>query len=610
MFKYTLRARSKKILFFSFFILFLPILGNTNTKNTKNTKVSYIDIDKNKKKISVQINLENGDFAHKDHISISVDHPEIELSEWHTDIEPVNYFSKEFRENKQIFDKNFTINFEASKKATNQISITDAHIHLVYYLNSKKGMVEEIIPFPLSGWLESPNVAKTHRLGQAGQEEIETHVNTSVVIEKNKEKSKEEKKTSWTKYLQDLVKTTESTWARILLALLLGILLSLTPCIYPMIPITVGILQAQGSKSVLHNFFLSLVYVMGIAITFAILGLIAAFTGQIFGSILSNPIFVIIVVIFLIYLAFSMLGLYEMYIPRFMQSSGGPGAKKSIVSIFIFGLVSGSIASPCVSPGLVLLLSIVTAIGNKFLGFLLLFAFGLGLGAPLLIVGTFSGAINKLPKAGMWMLEIKKIFGLLLFGVCFYFLSNILPWNIVLWIMAGFMFSLGAFYLYSIAPYDTKFWKIFKNIIGIGLITLSIITLFNAYKETYLIKKQKIIDFWENNYEQSLARAKKENKKLFLDFGAAFCSNCKAIEKKVFQDQKIINLLKKIFINVKIDGTDPSSEPFATLKKKYNIMGFPTFLLIDPSSGTIIKKWSSEFYTMPNQEIIDLFNKL
>jgi len=616
----------RNILFYSLFSLFIPILGN-------NTKVSYKDIDKNSKKIAVQVNLDKEDFVYKDHINISADHPDIILSEWKVDIAPTNHFSKEFRNNKKIFNKSFTISFKASKKADTNYNIRNAHIHLAYYLHSKHGMIEETIPFNLSlryaretyqdtyhnvshpEYIERKGRGDQGRSEQNHAEKVETHIDTNIET-KNPDQSQdkksvkqENKKISWTQYLQDLVKTTESTWIRILLALLLGVLLSLTPCIYPMIPITVGILQSQGSKSVANNFFLSFVYVMGIAITFAILGLIAAFTGQIFGSILTNPIFVIIVVLFLTYLALSMLGFYEMYIPRFMQSSAGPDSKKSILSIFIFGLASGSIASPCVSPGLVLLLSIVTAMGNKLLGFFLLFAFGLGLGTPLLIAGTFSGSINKLPKAGMWMIEIKKIFGLLLFGVCFYFLSNILPWNVLLWIISGFMLTIGIFYLYSIKSYNSTFWKFFKNIIGIGLIILSVLTLFNAYKATYL--KKIVIKFWEKNYDAAVAKAKKENKKLFLDFWATHCSICKAIDKKVFQDQKVIDAFKKKFVSVKIDITDPSAEPFVSLNKKYKNLNFvPTFLLLDPKTGKIIKKWSSEFYSMSNKKIIGLINKL
>jgi len=576
----------------------LPILFLCSTISVfAKTDVSYRTIDETTKQIDVTIQLQKNDYVYKDYISVAADHPEIDLSEWKVDIQPTNHFSKEFRETKKVYDKNFTLTVEVTKKP--EAKTENTHIHLSYYLASHKGIVEKTIPF------DEPEL-------HGEIEQVVTNIDALVKTEKegSRKKNNKKEKKSWTKYLQDLVKKTKSPWIQIIIALLLGILLSLTPCIYPMVPITVGILQAQGSKSVLYNFFLSLLYVMGIATTFSILGLIAAFTGQVFGSILSNPIFVTIVVIFLAYLALSMLGFYEMYIPRFMQTTGGSTSKKSLFSIFAFGLASGSIASPCVSPGLVLLLSIVTTMGSKLLGFLLLFAFGVGLGTPLLLVGTFSGSLTMMPKAGMWMLEIKKIFGLLLFGVCFYFLQNIMPFNILLWILAAFLLLVGTFYLYSITPYDSKFWKLFKNLIGIGSIALSVLVAFNAYKETYIAKPTKKISFWKKDFNKALQQAKMENKKLFVDFYTPVCSICKTIDKKVFTDKAVIDVLEEKFVNVKVDGSDPSKEPFASLHKAHKIFGFPTFLLLDPHTGAVIKRWSSEFNSIPNKEIIKLLKGL
>jgi len=578
--------------------ILLPLLFvfNTSILSAK-TDITYTQIDENTKKIDVKLQLEKGDSVYKDNIEVAADHPQVQLSEWKINRIPTTRFSKDFREAKQVYDRDFTLTFEATKAPEQDVK--NAHIHVSYYLESKKGIVEETIPF---------EEAELH--GEI--EDVVTNIDTLILVEEANEskKNKKKEKKSWTQYLQNLVKTTKSPWVQIIIALLLGILLSLTPCIYPMVPITVGILQAQGSKSVLHNFLLSLLYVMGIAVTFASLGLIAAFTGQVFGSILSNPIFVTIVVIFLAYLALSMLGFYEMYIPRFMQTSTGNSGKKSLLSIFLFGVASGSIASPCVSPGLVLLLSIVTTMGSKLLGFLLLFAFGIGLGVPLIIVGTFSGSIAMMPKAGMWMLEIKKIFGLLLFGVCFYFLQNIMPFSILLWFLAVFLIFIGAFYLYSVAPYDSKFWKLFKNIVGICSIALAVFVGFNAYKETYITKPVQEIVFWEKDFVKALQEAKKENKKLLVDFYTPVCAICKAIDKKVFRDKEVIDTLQEKFISVKVDGSDPSKEPFASLNKTHKIFGFPTFLLLNPDTGKVIKRWSSEFNGMSNKDIIKLFKNL
>jgi len=583
-------------------LLLLPLLFFYTTITNSKTEFTSKKVDENTQKINLNINVNDGDFIYKDYIDISVDHPDIVLSDWHSDDASTKHFSKEFKAIKKIFDKDFSVAFSATKKTNAEIK--DAHIHLSYYLNSAKGIVEETIPLKLPDDIHF------------GIEEIPTNIDISVQTEKEEERSgkktpKDKKqKRSITEYLQDLVEKADSIWIKIILAFLLGILLSLTPCIYPMVPITVGILQAQGSKSVWSNFFLSFTYVTGMSTTFAILGLIAAFTGQIFGTLLSNPIFVVILVSFLIYMALSLFGFYEIYIPKSLQPKGGGAPTKgSLLSIFLFGIISGSVASPCVSPGLVLLLSIVATLASKVLGFLLLFAFGLGLGAPLILIGTFSGSMNMLPKAGAWMIEIKKLFGLLLFGVVFYFLNNILPFNILLWILSAFLLVVGIYYFFSVKTTDSRAWKLFKNIVGIICCALSIFVAFNAYKQTYLTKPAPEITFWEKDFDTAMAKAKKENKKLFLDFWSEVCTICKAINKKVFSDQKVVSALQENFVSVKIDGTDQNEEPFASLHKKHKIFGFPTFLLIDPQTGEVIKRWSSEFYNKSNEEIVELLKQ-
>ena len=559
------------------------------------SKIQISDRDKETQQIDITISIDKGDFVYKDYIDISIDNPDVEITDWHSDQNSVDYFSKEFRETKKIYNTDFTMSCNLLNNSGCDIS--NSNIHVAYYLHSKKGLVEEVLPLG-----QRQNKCKCNDC-------IETNIDTGVKAKKPDTKNKKEKQT-WSAYISDLVKTTDSIWIKILLSLLLGILLSLTPCIYPMIPITVGILQAQGSKSVFYNFFLALTYTVGISITFAALGLIAAFTGQLFGSILANPLFVIVLVLILIYLAFSMFGFYEIYIPKFLQQREGVSAKGTILSTFLFGVVSGTIASPCVSPGLVLLLSIVIAIGSKAIGFIMLFAFGLGLGFPLLLVGTFSGSINKLPKAGAWMIEIKKIFGIMMFGVCFYFLGNILPWYVILWMISLFSLLTGTYYLFGVKPYDTRPWKIYKALLGTAFCAASIFFATQAYKEIYIAQITKEDTFWAKEYKTALAQAKKENKALFIDFWATWCSSCKAIDKKLFTDPNVKDLFSKKFINVKIDGSNPQDTQFVSLKKKFNVIGVPVFLLIDPHTEKIIKRWTTQFYELTNQEIIKQIQEL
>ncbi|MEX0671890.1 MAG: cytochrome c biogenesis protein CcdA, partial [Candidatus Babeliales bacterium] len=405
---------------------------------------------------------------------------------------------------------------------------------------------------------------------------------------------------SWATHIESLLSQSQSTWIQLLLSFLLGLLMSLTPCIYPMIPITVGILQAQGKKSIGYNFMLAFSYTCGISTTFALCGLMAALTGTVCGKLLVNPFFVLMMIALLLYFAFSMFGFYDMYTPRFLQKQADI-KKGSFFSTFLFGMVSGSVASPCLTPGLALLLTIVGTLGSSILGFMLLFSFGIGLSIPLLLVGTFSSSLSMLPRAGMWMIEVKKFFGFMLIGMSFYFLNNILPWWIMLWLMGAAIVLAGTYYLYDAQKTTSWFSKAIKNITGMVAIAGSIIIFANAYQETFHTAKAPTCTYgaWETDYHNALACAKAANKKIFIDFWATFCSICKAIDKKVLASQPVQELLKN-YVALKVDGSDPASEPFATLHKKYAIKGFPTFLLIDPHTGTIIKQWGSEIYQAPD----------
>jgi thiol:disulfide interchange protein DsbD len=209
----------------------------------------------------------------------------------------------------------------------------------------------------------------------------------------------------------------------LVIAFLIGIAVSFTPCIYPMIPITMGILQSQATPSVGRNFLLSTSYVTGIAVVYAILGYFAATTSLVLGQWLANPFLIALVILLFLYLAFSMFGFYEIYIPRFLQKGTQVKVKGSFLYSFLFGAVSGTVASPCISPAIAILLGYVAKRGNPVIGFLTLFTFAFGMGLLLIFVGTFSASVEKLPRAGKWMVEIKKFFGFLLLGVCIYFLQ-------------------------------------------------------------------------------------------------------------------------------------------------------------------------------------------
>lgn len=427
---------------------------------------------------------------------------------------------------------------------------------------------------------------------------------TEIVQQNTDETQQTQSDSSWFSWISNAITNTNSLSLRLLLVFLLGLLMSLTPCIYPMIPITAGILQTQSSKSVFVSFLLALSYTIGIATTYAVLGLFAAFAGQAIGSFMNHPAFIIPLVALLIYLALSMIGLYDMYIPRFLQ----PGEQKvhggSFISAFMFGAISGIVASPCLSPGLVCLLCLVTTLNSVLLGFILLFMFGIGLSVPLLIIGTFSSSLSLLPRAGMWMVEIKKIFGYLMLGMCLYFLSYIIPWHIMIWIIALFCFSVGAIFIrYGKKAHNTT-WAVTYYILALALFASEgylILEAVKSYRTSACIDQQ---NPWQTHFITARQEALDKQKLLFVDIGAPFCSICKSIDKKLFSSDLVRNAIEAFAIPVKIDG---STSENAKLIDQYKVLGFPTILLINPETQEVIKKWGPELHnTSPEQFVSEL----
>jgi thiol:disulfide interchange protein DsbD len=240
-----------------------------------------------------------------------------------------------------------------------------------------------------------------------------------------------------------------------------------------------------------------------------------------------------------------------------------------------------------------LLLGIVTTLGNKLLGFLLLFSFGIGLGLPLMIIGTFSSSLAILPRAGIWMIEIKKVFGLILLAMCFYFLNAILSPMLILGGLTGFLLIAGVWYLYDVKNTPSKSWRLAKNLVGMLMVAGSIVMAAYTYKASAMSCSAEE-SIWLTDYTQAHERARAENKKLFVDIGAPFCTLCAAIDKSLLHHQAVQCALAR-YITVKIDGSR-ENDAIVTLKTKYQVLGFPTFLLIDPTDDTLITRWAGELY--------------
>lgn len=214
-----------------------------------------------------------------------------------------------------------------------------------------------------------------------------------------------------------------SLFLAFLAAYLGGVVISFTPCTYPLIPVTVGYIGARSASSKLRGFILSLFYVLGLAVTYSTLGAAAALTGKLFGQMQTTPLTYFLMANLFIIMGLAMLGVFKISLPvpqKLMNVTGN--IKKGFAGSFLLGAASGFIIGPCTAPILGVILGYVALQNNVLTGVALLFIFSLGMGTLLIIVGTFTGLIASLPKSGVWMERINYIFGFILIGAGEYFL--------------------------------------------------------------------------------------------------------------------------------------------------------------------------------------------
>ncbi len=451
-------------------IILLPLLMLlTYVEIHTNIAFSYSPLDDKTSQLSFSFKIPRGDFIYKDYIDLSIDTPNVTLSDWETSINSISYYDPSFKETKQIFNKNITLTINATR--TN-ITPIDANIYLSYYQHSHKKIVQKLFPVTFKQKETiTPSVPENTNVME------ENKMAPHIINKKNVTE------TSWTNYASTIIKTAQSIWVQIILVLLLGLLLSLTPCFYPTLPTTIGILRSKCKTSQTQNFLLALFYTVGVASIFALLGFVVTTISYITGDFMSNPTFIFMFVLLFSYLGFATLGFYSLYIPSFLQTKKTV-PDGSLFSAFLFGAIRGTTASPCLSPAIALLLSIVATLGSKMLGLLLLFYFGIGLHVPLLLIGTSPSSLKRLPSAGAWMIEIKKIFGLMLLGMCIHLLQGIVPWHITLWLVTTFFIGTGFFYLHNGKHSNSLRWAHVSKTIGSVLIASAIFLCFKSYQAT------------------------------------------------------------------------------------------------------------------------------
>lgn len=387
------------------------------------------------------------------------------------------------------------------------------------------------------------------------------------------------------------------------LAFLAGLLLSFSPCTYPMVPITVSIFAGQD-RGVFRGFIMSLFYVGSMAVMYGIMGLIVSLVGGVFGAWLANPIIVVAIAIVFVIFSLSMFGLYEINLPSsFRQKIGSAKNKGGIAGPIILGVVAALVVSPCVGPFVAGILLYIATYGSPVFGFLTLFVFAIGLGTLYIIIGTFSSSISKLPGAGEWMDQIKKFFGFVLLLMALYFLRTVISPDVSA-ILAGLLFLALAVFGGGLDRLSSdsgfflrlkKFVGILAFIAGLYLIIGSMLAqgfIFPAVTEwmpsmNVNSQAEKHLIPWETDLQQGLDRAKTAGKPVLIDTWATWCVNCRVLDEKTFNNPRVASEAER-FVPLKIQlekaGTPITKDFMARFGLKH--YSLPTTLLLD-SKGNV-----------------------
>jgi thioredoxin:protein disulfide reductase len=337
-----------------------------------------------------------------------------------------------------------------------------------------------------------------------------------------------------------------------------GLALNLTPCVFPMIPITIGFfaMQSDGRRS--RRFALSASYVAGLVIMYSSLGALAALSGKMFGAWLQYPAVLIVLALLMLVLASSMFGAWEMTVPKFIANRSG--GRAGVAGAAVMGLFVGIVAAPCVGPVVVALITLVAEIGKPLIGFVMFAALALGLGFPYLI------ALNALPRPGEWMVQVKKAMGFVLIAMAIYFLRPLIGDNAFRWGVAASLL-IGAIFL-------------FLSRGGAGrVMRLACASLLLVAGAAFALPRSGGATVQWQKYD-AVKIASSSGKPVIVDFYADWCLPCKELDEKTFSDRAVAAELNR-FVRIKADLTNNEDPAVQQLTRQYSIVGVPTLVFLD-----------------------------
>lgn len=382
-----------------------------------------------------------------------------------------------------------------------------------------------------------------------------------------------------------------------------------SPCVFPLVPITVAYFATQGeTRGKGYTILLACVYVLGIATLFTPLGVIFARAGKSVGALLGNPLFIGPFVAFLVAMALSMFGLFEIKLPDFiMRRLHGGERRTGIVGTFVLGIILGMVAMPCVGPFLASILGFVGTKGSIPIGVAALFFFSLGLGMPYLALAISAKTLAGMPRAGEWMIRVKQFAGMVILLVAVYFLSKVMSVNIVKILGGIIVVVIGAF-LSSLTWHQVSARYIAGRTIGIllavgGIILFSwgVLGLIGLSERVPFLRPAGPVEEikWVTSFEEGMQLAKDTGKPVFIDFYASWCTDCKLMDARTWTNEEVIREAKR-FVAIKLDCSKDES-PYNKLRmERFKSFAMPFMAFFD-SKGNYLEDLSAEGYTGPEK---------
>jgi thioredoxin:protein disulfide reductase len=345
-------------------------------------------------------------------------------------------------------------------------------------------------------------------------------------------------------------------WEEVLLAYAGGLAVAFTPCVYPLIPVVLGTIGAQRTASHFRAFALSLGFVLGLALTYTILGFLAASGGYALGSLTQRPWVVAVVALVFLAMGISLLGGYSLRLPArvttWLGARGGAGIHGSMV----VGAVSGLLAAPCSAPIAVGILAHVVHQARPLEGLLLLLIYSLGMGTPFLVLGTFSGLLHRIPASGAWTDIVRKLCGVALILAAILYARPLFPCK---------------------CPFSGK-----------APVASTVV--------------------WMTDEREALRRAWEEKKPVVIDFGAVWCATCKELDEVTFSDPRVQKELQEHFITVRIMANNIDYSDTANVMRKYDVLTLPTILFLQPT-GSVMKDLTVREFVGP-EEFLGILEKV